>query len=191
VWEDYERAKATTEQEANELAGVYFLADRFSDPEDARVQELARSYARAVIEEEWPLMEQGEGSQRADTLLRELRLSLQGIDAGTGAGQVLYDQGLTRVHEVSDARRLRLLEAREGLPDVLWVVLILGAVITVCFTYLFELKNTVAHALMVAALTLLITGILFTISSLEYPFAGQVRIQPDALEEISRSFDES
>ena len=97
-------------------------------------------------------MERGEGSPRADTLLRELRLSLQGIDAGTGAGQVLYDQGLTRVHEVSDARRLRLLEAREGLPAVLWVVLILGAVITVCFTYLFELKNTVAHALMVAAL---------------------------------------
>jgi Protein of unknown function (DUF4239) len=54
VWQDYESAKATTEQEANELAGVYFLADRFSDPEGARVQELSRSYARAVVEEEWP-----------------------------------------------------------------------------------------------------------------------------------------
>jgi hypothetical protein len=33
-------------------------------------------------------------------------------------------------------------------------------VITVCFTYLFGLKSNVAHALMVAALTLVICGIL-------------------------------
>jgi hypothetical protein len=43
VWEEYERAKDTVETEANELAGVYFLADRFSDEADRqRVQELAR-----------------------------------------------------------------------------------------------------------------------------------------------------
>jgi hypothetical protein len=48
----------------------------------------------------------------ARSLLRELRVSLQNADASPGAGQVLYDQGLTRMHEeVSDARRLRLLEA--------------------------------------------------------------------------------
>jgi hypothetical protein len=37
VWEEYERAKDTVETEANELAGVYFLADRFSDEADRAV----------------------------------------------------------------------------------------------------------------------------------------------------------
>jgi uncharacterized membrane protein len=37
VWQDYEAAKGTVESEANELAGVYFLADRFPDPERARI----------------------------------------------------------------------------------------------------------------------------------------------------------
>jgi hypothetical protein len=60
-------------------------------------------------------MERGESSERAGTLLQELRLSLREVDTG----RVLYDQGLTRVHEVSDARRLRLLEVSEGLPGVL------------------------------------------------------------------------
>jgi hypothetical protein len=119
VWQDYEQARNTVETEANELAGVYFLADRFPEPDRERVQELARSYARTVVEEEWPLMERGETSERADSLLRELRLSLQNVDVNTGAAQVLYDQGLTRVHEVSDARRLRLLEVNQGLPVVL------------------------------------------------------------------------
>ena len=179
------------ETEANELAGVYFLADRFPEPDRERVQELAGSYARTVVEEEWPLMERGETSERASSLLRELRFSLQNVDVNTGAAQVLYDQGLTRVHEVSDARRLRLLEVNQGLPVVLWVVLIGGGVVTVCFTYLFGLKNNWAHVLMVAALTLVICGILFTIATLEYPFAGQAEVRPYAFEEVLRSFQES
>ena len=134
-------------------------------------------------------MESGETSERADEVLRDLRLSLQGVDASTSAGQVLYDQGLTRIHQVSDARRLRLLEVDEGLPGILWVVLLGGGVVTVGFTYLFGLKNNWAHALMVAALTLVVCGILFTIGALEYPFAGQAEIAPYAFEEVLRSFD--
>jgi hypothetical protein len=40
----------TEESGANERARVYFLADRFPDPDRARVHELARSYARVVVE---------------------------------------------------------------------------------------------------------------------------------------------
>jgi hypothetical protein len=190
VWEEYEQARDTVETEANELAGVYFLADRFPEADREKVQELARSYARTVVEEEWPLMERRETSEHAGLLLQELRLSLEHVEAKPGAEQVLYDQGLTRVHGVSDARRLRLLEVGEGLPKILWVVLIGGGVVTVCFTYLFGLRNNWAHALMVAALTLVICGILFTIGTLNYPFAGQAAVQPTAFEEVLRSFEE-
>jgi hypothetical protein len=191
VWQDYQEAKDTVESEANELAGVYFLADRFPDPERAHIQGLARSYARVVVEEEWSLMERGETSPRATSVLRELRVSVLNIDANTGPEQVLYDQALTRLHQMSDARGLRLLETTEGLPGILWVVLVGGGVVTVCFTYLFGLKNNVAHVLMVAALTLLVCGILFTIGALEYPFAGVSKVQPNAFEEVLRLFDET
>ena len=44
--------------------------------------------------------------------------------------QVLYEQGLAQLHDAIDARRSRLLEVREGIPNLLWVVLVLGGVIT-------------------------------------------------------------
>jgi hypothetical protein len=191
VWQDYEAARHTVESEANELAGIYFLADRFSEPDRVRVQDLARSYARAVAEEEWPLMERGEMSPRASSLLSELRSRLLVLDPRTNAEQVLYDRALTQVHEVANARRLRVLEVQQGIPDILWVVLVGGGVITVCFTYLFGLKNNWAHVLMVAALTLVITSILFTIGSFDYPFTGGTRLQPTAFEEVLRSFQET
>jgi hypothetical protein len=188
VWQDYKTAQTNLESEANELAGVYFLASRLPEPQRTNVQDLARTYARVVVVEEWPMMEQGQTSPRADSLLRQLTLKLLEFDPRTEGEQVLYERGLTQVHDVADARRSRLLQVREGIPHLLWVVLVVGGVITVSFTYLFGLKSNVAHALMVAALTLLICSILFTIAEFNNPFSGPVEIRPDAFREVLRSF---
>jgi hypothetical protein len=188
VWQDYKIAQTNVESEAHELAGVYFLASQLPDPERTRLQDLARTYARVVVEKEWPMMEQGQRSSRADSLARQLRLELLQFDPSTEGGQVLYERGLTQLHDALDARMSRLLEVREGIPNLLWVVLVVGAVITVLFTYLFGLKSNLAHALMVAALTLVICGILFTIGEFDNPFSGIVEIQPDAFREVLSSF---
>jgi protein-S-isoprenylcysteine O-methyltransferase Ste14 len=188
VWEEYKTAQTNVESEANELAGVYFLASQLPEPQRTNVQDLARMYARVVVEEEWPMMEQGQTSPHADSLLRQLRLKLLQFDPRTRGEQVLYERGLTDLHNAIDARRSRLLEVREGIPNLLWVVLVLGGVITVSFTYLFGLKSNLAHALMVAALTLLICGVLFTIAEFNNSFSGPVEIQPEAFREVLRSF---
>src|SRR3712207_6599929 len=165
VWQDYKIAQTNVESEANELAGVYFLASQFPEPERTRVQDLARTYARVVVEE-WPMMERGQTIPRANSLVRELRLKLLEFDPRTKGEQVLYERGLAQVHDVADARRVRLLQVREGIPDLLWVVLVVGGVITVRFTYLFVLNSNVPHALMVAALTLVVCSILFNIGEI-------------------------
>jgi hypothetical protein len=188
VWQDYNTAQTNVESEANELAGVYFLASRLPESERTHVQDLARMYARVVVEQEWPMMEQGQTSPRADSLLRQLRFELLEFDPHTRGEQVLYERGLTDLHNAIDARSSRLLEVREGIPNLLWVVLVVGGVITVSFTYLFGLKSNVAHALIVAALTLLICGILFTIGEFNNPFSGPVEIQPEAFREVLHSF---
>jgi hypothetical protein len=189
VWQQLEATRTAAEDEANELAGIYFLANSFSDPERSRVQDFAQSYGRTVVEEEWPLMAQGKASPRAWALLTELRFAVQAMDPHTDAQQVLYDQGLTRIHELSDARRVRVLDAKEGIPPVLWAALVAGGVITVSFTYLFGLNSNWAHALMVASLALIVAVMLFTIVSLDYPFAGAAQIPPDAFETVLHQFE--
>ena len=191
VWEQWEAAKITADDEANEVAEVFWVAHRLPQPEGRHIQELARSYAQVVVEEEWPLMAQGKVSPKAWDLLDEMRGSIQGLDPSTDAQQVLYDQGLERVHDLSDARGERLLEVKEGVPGILWVVLLVGGVVTVGFTYLFGLDNTTTHMLMVAALTLVISLTLFTVAALDYPFRGDVRVGPDAFEQVLGRFESS
>ena len=192
VWEEHEAAKVTVREEANELADVFWLAHRLPEPEGPRLQELALSYARVVAEEEWPRMARGDGSSpEAWVLVDEMRLGMQELEVDTRSEQVLFERGLERIDALADARGERMVEAEEGIPFVIWTVLVLGGVITVGFTYLFGLENTGSHRLMVAAVAGLIALVLFTVDSLEHPFSGGTRVGPEAFELVLERLEAS
>ena len=191
VWEDFAEARDTAEREASELADVFRLAHQVPQPEGRQLQELARSYAQVVVDEEWASMAQGRTNPRAWDLLDEMSLSLSNVEVRTSAQQAVYAEALNRIDELADARNARLVEAGEGIPTVLWGVLVVGGITVVGFTYLFGLDNTLAHNLMVAALALVISLILFSIGLLEYPFSGGVRVGPEAFELVLERFESS
>jgi len=199
AWESYERARVTVEEEANALAEIFWLAHWMPQPEGRELQEAARSYAREVVEEEWPLMEQGRTPLMEDTqetptgwvLIDDIRVRLHEFEPHTEAEQDLYAEGLDQIQRLADARRMRLVAASESMPAVLWVVLIFGGVVTVGFTYLFGLQSTWAHRLMVGSLASVIALVLFTIGALEYPFSGGAHVSPGAFELILDRFETS
>ena len=199
VWEEFGRARVTVESEANALAEIFWLAHQLPEPERHHLQELARSYAEEVVEEEWPLMEQGRPPLMEHTrettpgwvLIDDIRATLQGYEPRTEAAQELYAEGLDQVQRLADARRTRLVAAEESIPAALWVVLVIGGMVTVGFTYLFGLESTWAHRLMVAALAGVIALVLFTIGVLDHPFAGGARLEPGAFELILNRFETS
>jgi hypothetical protein len=196
VWEQWNAAEDVASDEANELAGIFWFAHSLPQPEGRHIQELARSYARAVVGEEWPAMEQGGSSPEAWDTLDELRGTILGLqppkgEKRTGYDQMRYEEMLVQLHDLGNARRERLLAAEQGLPPILWVVLILGGVITIAFTYLFGLENTLVHTLMVASLALIIALSLFSVAALDHPFKGDVRVHPDSFEQDLERFHKS
>ena len=120
-----------------------------------------------------------------------MRATLQEVEPRTEAEQELYAEGLDQIQRLGDARRMRLVQAEEGMPGVLWVILVLGAVVTVGFTYLFGLRNSWAHRLMVMSLTAVIVLVLFTIGVMDDPFTGGARIEPTAFDLILERFETS
>jgi hypothetical protein len=127
VWEEYNAASVTVEQEANALAEIFWLGNRLPEPEASHIQELARSYAQEVVHKEYPLMEQGQaplmtqtqGTPAGWTLIDDIRASLQEVQPRTQAEVQLYAEGLDQVQRLADARRMRLVAAEEGIPAVL------------------------------------------------------------------------
>jgi heme/copper-type cytochrome/quinol oxidase subunit 2 len=54
VWQQYQAADATVEQEANATAEIAWLAHRLPEPEVLHIQELCRSYAEEVVPRSGP-----------------------------------------------------------------------------------------------------------------------------------------
>src|SRR5215212_4692120 len=92
VWEEWNQAATTADDEASSLAEIFWIADRIPESDGHHIQELARSYARVVVRDEWPLMAQEKSSPEAWDLLDEIRVSLQGFDPSTPEEQIIYEQ---------------------------------------------------------------------------------------------------
>ena len=182
VLDKYITAQDTVTREAGAITELHRLAEQFPETQRDQIHKLAKSYTQVVVEEEWPMMIGGQSSARADALLNELGRGIEDFEPTTGSEQAVYTQGLERVHDLTQDRELRLLNVREGLPPILWVVLIVLAATIVVSTYFLGMGNTRLHKGAVVTLTAGLTFIIFTIVVLDHPFGGGFRVGPDAFE---------
>jgi hypothetical protein len=90
--------------------------------------------------------------------------------------------------QMSEDRRTRLIDSTAEVPGPLWVVLIVGGVITIGFVYFLGIERFAAQAAMVAALGSIIALSLFVILTLDLPFTGGVSVKPDAMRSVMAGF---
>lgn len=182
VWEQFTEAKFNANREANHLAIVYQVSSQFPEAQRQPIQDLIRSYMQVVVDEEWQLMASGQASPHAWQLFDDLSQAILHTEPTTDREQSVYELALNQITDVGERRRDRLLASRDAIPRAFWIVSIALAFITIGFAYLFGLENTIAHTLMIGALTAAIVSILFLIHALDLPFTGDVRVLPEEFE---------
>jgi ABC-type branched-subunit amino acid transport system permease subunit len=88
----------------------------------------------------------------------------------------LYMESLRRLNNLAEYRRLRIFAGNDTVPPMIWLILLVGGLITVLYTYFFGVRNIRAQCIMTAALTIMISLILFLIYVLDHPFTGSGRV---------------
>jgi hypothetical protein len=182
VWGNINTAQGTTYSEANQLANVYWISRSLPLPEGATIEKLTLTYAHTVIGDEWSLMADRQSSPAATALLYQIRSDVFNFHPKNEQQTVLYEQAVTNVNGLAEARRDRLDALNDIIPAVLWIALIVGAAVTVAFCFLFGLGNKFAHAGMVAVLAGMIALSLLLIKDMEYPFGHNALVSPAAFQ---------
>jgi len=145
-----------------------------------RVREDMLSYAKIMIDREWPMMRLGGFDASAAAV------AMDAIDAtgmvipanmGESNAQAATMQQLGVMH---DARQRRIAVNGSGVSWFEWLVLLLGAACVICFCWLFGLRNPRTQLLMTATVVTVIVSILVLLFELQYPFRSDVGIGPDA-----------
>lgn len=187
VWMNFNTAETNAEQESNCLVNVFRLARTLPEPQRSHIRELAREYANYVLNQEWQILDRGEGMSRG--IAQPLWDALLSIQPTSASEQIGWGQAISELRELTEHRRIRELQSRSHLPPLLWAVLIVGALVTVVSSCLFGVENFKLHLVQVSFLSFLIALVLVAIADIDSPFRGPIRVSPAGFEYARQSMD--
>jgi hypothetical protein len=181
VYANYASASDLVEREASTLAALY--SDTSALPEPHRTQLLTdlRDYAKETIEKDWPTQSKGlvptGGTDRVSAYQQHLLV----VHPTVKADEIAYAEAAGQFEKLVELRSNRLVKVTSGIPDLLWSVLLIGAVFTVGIIWMLDMQMNV-HAILTAVLSAFLGIVIFLIADMDKPFRGQVLATSDAYE---------
>jgi len=177
VWEQYQVAESAVSREAASLIAVARDSSTFPEPARGQVYDELRTYAQSVMSDEWKTMDEDPLKYEANARTSVAIHKVWSIYRSQPPGKV--DPHTTdSLDNLIERRAERLASNTTAVPGVLWFVLVIGAVITICFCLALHMKNILLHAGATALLTALLAMCLWIIVLINHPFAGEVHVSP-------------
>jgi Protein of unknown function (DUF4239) len=184
VWQKFSDADLDVVQEAGAAENLYRLSQGLSDKTGAAVRGAVANYLKMAMDDDWPAMDRGTAGagRAAKQALDAVYTALLSPDAQSN-GTVVSEM-LRQVELVTQSRRARMVAAEGAVPNVIWLALLGGAVVAIGFTFFFGSESLRSQVAMTAFLAVLIFSELLIIITIDRPFTGAVKVQPNALAEV-------
>jgi hypothetical protein len=184
VWQQWDDAQTKVQQEANALSNLFDEAGVFPEPGRSELRAELRDYVRTILSDEWPALVDGRDSPLARAALARLRRSYQGLQVSTTQDSLIYADSIQQINSVNDLRRLRILASRDTIPLILWVVLLIGASLTLVLPVFFVTRTTTVQTILTTAVAVLIAVSIFLLVAMDNPYSGDVAVSTEALTEL-------
>ena len=169
--------------EASNLVAIAELVRGTDKDFQRRVIQAELDYCDAVVHGEWPLLAKGAAPDKdaVKAFSRTWGL-LTRYQPKTMAEQDLHSSLLASMTQVSDARRYRLIASKHGLPRLLWLILIVGGVCTIAFTYCFAARSIKLQVVMTSIITLVFSLNMLLVLFFGKPYYGDLQVDPTSFE---------
>jgi hypothetical protein len=187
TWQDFDKAQDVTVSEANCIASLYRDATPFPVEFRAKLKNELIAYVKTIISEEWQMMAQGRRSENVQKIQENLWKLYAGFQPKNETQKIFMAESVQKLSQASEMRRQRIVYAGQGINPLLYFVLFAGSLITIAFTMLFGTENIIPHLIMTSLLAAMIAITLFTVMAMDYPFTGDISIQPDVFTSILSS----
>src|SRR5271156_6451053 len=189
VWEKFNDAQTSVAEEAGATAALFRYADG-KEPEAVALRTALVNYLKTIIDEEWPAMGLESEAHGVTAALNKLYSTALALNQSGARDTADMSEVFRQIDQVTAARRIRLHLATGLVPDVIWIALFAGALLTIGFTLFFGSENLLAQVSMTGVLSLLVTVGLVVILSIDHPFTGPVFIHPDPRASVLAEFGE-
>lgn len=180
TWSNFTQATGIASKEAATIAVLYRNFAGYPTEQRLRLQQSLRNYTEFIVHESWPLQRKGLIHDGESDRLIQLQTIIQTIEPATEGKKILQAESIRAFTALVELRRLRMESITGSVPGVIWYVVLLGAVLTLVFSYFFLVKDIWFHALLIAMLATVIGLLIFLIAALDHPYRGSVSVESTA-----------
>jgi hypothetical protein len=176
VLESYSDVSEIVSKEATSIAAFHRDVSAYPEPVRSDLREALRTYVESLINEAWPLQAQGKIPTKGVEQMTQIQKSLMSFQPQGAAQEIIHAETVAAYNRFTEARRMRLDTVTTGLPGIMWVVIIFGALISLISTFFFRVAEVRLHAILVGLLAAFIGIVIFMILALDRPFRGDLGI---------------
>lgn len=176
VWQTYSDVSKIVSQEATALAALYRDVSGYPEPIRPVLQQELRNYLEYVTKIAWPLQQRGQAPLGGVKMMNRFQATLVGFEPATEGQKLVHAETLRAYNHMIQSRRLRLDAVHTALPDVLWVVVFAGALISLSACFFFQVEDARLHGILVVLLATFIGLVIFMTLAFDRPFRGDLRV---------------
>jgi hypothetical protein len=184
VWQEFDGTTQRVAVEAAAASDLWHTASGLPAPVGPGVRRNLVAYAKTMVDEEWPAMRTGGTSKRAEALLTQTFEDVARLRPANPGQSNAQSASLAYVGALHDARHHRLDDNTSGVSPFEWVVLFIGAVAVLGLCYMVGLPSLRTQLVMTGAVAAMIAVMFVLIFELDYPFRGDLSVEPAAWHEF-------
>jgi hypothetical protein len=186
AWQDYRDASTAVESEAAVASLLYRDLTAYGPQMDQARHDL-RGYIYTVVYDGWPRLREGKRSAITEEKLVMVFNDVSVITPANEREAAIYGEAFTQLNQLVSMRRQRLAASRAEIPPVLWIVALVGSILTIAYASAFVSSR---YASLMIGGTSLTIGLLFLfLLSVDYPFRSRNGVSPQPLVELLTIFD--
>jgi hypothetical protein len=185
LWGQVNAADQVVRTEAASAVQLVRDVNVFDKADSDRIRQSLLDYERAAVAE-WPQAARGHATPEAETALKGLYTTYEGIQARDEKQRSFLTNSLASLKQLSTSRSERLLMARTntGPPWTFWAVILLTSGLVLGFAVIFGEARADMHYTMIVAVSALVAVLLFLITELAHPFLGEIGTSPEPMRAV-------
>jgi len=182
AFEHHRDTESATWSEAAALQSMRDLLATSDDPQAGEADVVLERYIGLVVIEELSQGYREGASEAAESAFSELWDTVPASVAGNddAVSHVLLGQ----LSQADASRTQRHLGAGGAISTTMWIVLALGAAVTIGFSLLFSVESFAPHLLVVGGIAVTVALVLFVVVQLNFPFVGAEAIGAEAFQDL-------
>lgn len=174
----YGDARMHDEQEASNVASIFRAARGFSDVDRPRLRQLCREYVDDVVNNEWPQMQKHIKINHGWESYQKLWEAVVAVVPENDRQSNLQQGVIASMQDLGEHRRARILLAQNTMQPALWVVVGLGASITMALSYIFASQFPRIQGFMTTLVAAALALNIWLLAAYTTPYSGEMAIPP-------------